>query len=376
MASKCCLILATMMAGSPVLALEALDESSLSEVTGQAQGLRYTSEYDARIDSISYIDDDGLGADGTVGTISMSPIRMYTPVNRPVQIDLEIKEINGRKAVVFTNRDLPIELEVGSLAINGQSLGGLGQGNFQIADGDALVTRMYAGGRIGSGFTLDLLIPKSMRMDTYYEDEGARFTSTIDFSDPRGPNLGGLTLENITFDLETDGLRIGMPTINGGNINIYNARIGDDVLNSLAFRNIQMVSGGYLLIKNAEQAGEIGIEFDSRIAAGSSFELVYIAGEVDDNYPNLNVFEMSAQVSMPTNFDVKGMRMNVDGERGLVFDFDAATATDGVSGNLLVENITLQRSDKVGVGAVPASIGTLDMQVNLTQNSYLQVEGH
>ncbi|UXD86873.1 DUF6160 family protein [Thalassolituus hydrocarboniclasticus] len=376
MASKCCLILATMMAGTPALALEALDESSLSEVTGQAQGLRYTSEYDARIDSISYIDDDGLGADGTVGTISMSPIRMYTPVNRPVQIDLEIKEINGRKAVVFTNRDLPIELEVGSLAINGQSLGGLGQGNFQIADGDALVTRMYAGGRIGSGFTLDLLIPKSMRMDTYYEDEGARFTSTIDFSDPRDPNLGGLTLENITFDLETDGLRIGMPTINGGNINIYNARIGDDVLNSLAFRNIQMVSGGYLLIKNAEQAGEIGIEFDSRIAAGSSFELVYIAGEVDDNYPNLNVFEMSAQVSMPTNFDVKGMRMNVDGERGLVFDFDAATATDGVSGNLLVENITLQRSDKVGVGAVPASIGTLDMQVNLTQNSYLQVEGH
>jgi len=376
MASKCCLILATMMAGTPALALEALDESSLSEVTGQAQGLRYTSEYDARIDSISYIDDDGLGADGTVGTISMSPIRMYTPVNRPVQIDLEIKEINGRKAVVFTNRDLPIELEVGSLAINGQSLGGLGQGNFQIADGDALVTRMYAGGRIGSGFTLDLLIPKSMRMDTYYEDEGARFTSTIDFSDPRDPNLGGLTLENITFDLETDGLRIGMPTISGGNINIYNARIGDDVLNSLAFRNIQMVSGGYLLIKNAEQAGEIGIEFDSRIAAGSSFELVYIAGEVDDNYPNLNVFEMSAQVSMPSNFDVKGMRMNVDGERGLVFDFDAATATDGVSGNLLVENITLQRSDKVGVGAVPASIGTLDMQVNLTQNSYLQVEGH
>ena len=376
MASKCCLILATMMAGTPALALEALDESSLSEVTGQAQGLRYTSEYDARIDSISYIDDDGLGADGTVGTISMSPIRMYTPVNRPVQIDLEIKEINGRKAVVFTNRDLPIELEVGSLAINGQSLGGLGQGNFQIADGDALVTRMYAGGRIGSGFTLDLLIPKSMRMDTYYEDEGARFTSTIDFSDPRDPNLGGLTLENITFDLETDGLRIGMPTISGGNINIYNARVGDDVLNSIAFRNIQMVSGGYLLIKNAEQAGEIGIEFDSRIAAGSSFELVYIAGEVDDNYPNLNVFEMSAQVSMPSNFDVKGMRMNVDGERGLVFDFDAATATDGVSGNLLVENITLQRSDKVGVGAVPASIGTLDMQVNLTQNSYLQVEGH
>ena len=375
MALKCCLALSAVVALSQAHALEELNEQALSDVTGQAQGLRYTSESDVRVDSISYIDDDGLN-NGTVGSVSLSPVRMYTPVNRPVQIDLEVKEVNGRKALVFTNRDLPIELEVGSVAVNGVSLGGLGQGNFQIGSGDALITNMYAGGQIGSGFTLDVLIPGSMSMDTYYEDEGTRFTTTVDFSDPRDANAGGLDLTSMTFDLETDGLRIGLPVINGGNINLYNARVGNDVLNSLAFRNIQMLSGGYLLLKNAENAGEIGIEMDARLASGSSLELVYIAGEVDDSYPNQNVFEMSAQVSLTSDFDVRGMRLNVDGDRGLVFDFDPAAAGDGISAGLRVDSIRLQRSDQVGQGALPASIGTLDAQINLTQNTYLQVQGH
>ena len=126
MASLGCLRLHALFAGCaavfPVLAMQPLDEQSLSEVTGQAQGLRYTSEYDARIDSISYIDDDGLG-NGNVGTLTLSPVRLYTQTNRPVQIDLEVKEVNGRKALVFTNRDLPIETEIGSFAVNGYSLG-------------------------------------------------------------------------------------------------------------------------------------------------------------------------------------------------------------------------------------------------------------
>lgn len=382
MASKCCLLLGAVFAASNVIALEALDEQTMSDVTGQAQGLRYTSEFDARIDSITYIDDDGMGeADSSVGTLSMAPVRVYTPTNRPVQVDLEVRDVNGEKALVFTNRDLPFEIEVGSIAINGDSLGGYGQGNFQIGSGDAVVTYLYAGGfpvngTPGNGLTLDVDIPASMSFETYFEDEGTRMTTTVDFGDPYDPAGGGLLLEDISFDLVGEGLRIGLPTIDGGNINFYNVRIGDDVLNSLALRNIIVQPGGYLLVKNARGADEYGIEMDSVIKQDSGFDFVYIAGEVDGSYPNANVFELSAGVLMASDFEVKGLRMNVDGERGLVFDFDNTDANSGASANLVVQDVTMQRSDKVSTVATPVSLGTLDMQINLSNNSYLQVQGH
>jgi hypothetical protein len=359
----------------PTLALQPIADQQLAAVTGQAQGLRLTSEYDARIDSINYIDDDGVGNGGSVGALTLSPVRMFTPTNRPIEIDIEVKQVNGRKAVVFTNRDLPVELRVGSVAINGESLGGMGQGNFSIGSGDALITRMYAGGEVGSGFTLDVLIPASMSLDAYYEDDGARLTNTLSFSDPRDANGGGLQFRNMTFDLETDGLRIGMPEVNDGNFNIYNARLGDDVLNSLAFRNINIPSGGYWLLKNAENAGEYGIEMDSRLPQGTALQLVYIAGAVGDNYPNAETHEFSADIELLSNLDVQGLRMNVDGERGLVLDFDTNTSSDGIRGQLSMSNMTLQRSDQVGSGTT-VGLGTLDAQINLSRNTFLQIEGH
>lgn len=381
MASLRCLQLAATLAGIaaayPVLALQPLDEQSLSEVTGQAQGLRYTSEYDARIDSVSYIDDDGL-LGGDVGTITLSPVRIYTQTNRPVQIDLEVKEVGGRKALVFTNRDLPIEMEVGSVAINGNSLGGFGQGHFQIGSNDALVTTLYAGGSAGNGLTLDLDIPASMSYENWIEDvdSGARLITTIDFSDPRNPAAGGLNLKNLTFDLDAEGLRVGLPETTGGTINFYNVRIGQDVLNSIAMRNIVFMPGGYLLVKNARGHDEIGLEMDLKISQDSAFDYYYITGEVGADYPSENIFEMSANIRLLSDLTVKGMRMNVDGERGLVFDFDNTNAQHGVSANLLVSDFTMQRSDRVGVVQNPVSLGTLDIQMNLTSNTYLQVEGH
>ncbi|WP_430459644.1 DUF6160 family protein [Thalassolituus sp. LLYu03] len=375
MALKCCLALGAMLAAGHALALEALDESSLSDVTGQAQGLRYTSEFDARIDSITYIDDDGL-AGGEVGTISMSPVRVYTPTNRPVQVDLEVRDVGGEKALVFTNRDLPFEVEVGSIAINNQSLGGYGQGNFQIGSGDSLVTYLYAGGYQGNGLKLDIEIPASMSYDTWIEDEGARFTTTVDFSDPYNPSSGGIVLKDITFDLVGEGLRIGLPTVTGGNINFYNARIGDDVLNSVALRDINLQPGGYLLVKNARGAAEYGLEFDAVVKAGSSLDYVYIAGAVDGDYPSADVFEMSAGIVLASDYEVNGMRMNLDGERGLVFDFDTNDATSGVTANVIVQDFTLMRSDKVATTVNPISLGTMDIQMNLSNASYLQVEGH
>merc|ERR1712000_500639 len=81
-----------------VAALEALNEQALAEVTGQAQGLRYTSEFDASVDTISYIDDDGLDG-GPLGELTLSPVRIYTQTNRPVQVDLEVRDVDGEKAL-------------------------------------------------------------------------------------------------------------------------------------------------------------------------------------------------------------------------------------------------------------------------------------
>ncbi|MDK2777692.1 MAG: hypothetical protein KYX62_08525 [Pseudomonadota bacterium] len=304
------------------------------------------------------------------------PVRLYTPTNRPVQVDLEVRDIGGEKALVFTNRDLPFELQVGSLAINGYALGGFGQGNFQISSGDALITYLYAGGYDGNGLTLDLDIPASMSYDTYFDDEGTRFTTTVDFGDPYDAAGGGLLLEDISFDLVAAGLRIGLPVTSGGNINFYNARVGDNVLNSMALRNIVLQPGGYVLVKNARGADEYGLEIDSVITSGSGFDYVYIAGEVGSHYPSADVYELSASVSMLTDTEVRGLRLNVDGERGLVMDFDHTDSSAGAAANLLVENITLQRSDRVGQNPDPVSIGTMDMQINISNNSYLQVEGH
>lgn len=375
MSSRFGLLVLALGLSLPLSAMEALDDGALATVTGQAQGLRYTSEYDARIDSITYIDDDGLDG-GRVGTLSLSPVRIYTQTNRPVQVDLEVKDVNGRKALVFTNRDLPVEVDIGSLAINGVSLGGFGQGNFNIGQNDVFVSTLYAGGHDGNGLTLDLDIPSSMSYDTYYENDGTRLTTTVDFGDPRDPSGGGLLLRDITFDLEGEGLRIGVPTTEGGNINFYNVRIGDDVLNSTAMRNISIQPGGYLLLKNAKGANEIGIEMDLLVTQNSSFDWVYITGPIDGTYPSANVFEMSANVRLLSDFAVKGLRMNVDGDRGLVFDFDQQNASHGVSANVLASDFTLQRSDRVGLGAAPVSLGSLDVQMNLTNASYLQIQGH
>lgn len=394
MALKCYLGLAGVLFQiSTVQALEALDEAAMSNVTGQAQGIRLTSEYDSSIKSISYYDDDGLGADGSGGVISLSPVRVYTPTNRPLIVDVQVGEKvrdNGetRTGLLFYNRDLPINIEVGSIAINGKSIGGFGQQNFQIknnlnadpSDDQVYTVDLFAGGAVGNnGITLDVDLPSSMSFDTYYEDDGVRLSSTVDFGNPFDASGGGLKMSGVTFDLVPEGLQIGLPTITGGNVNVYNASIGDEILNSAAYRNINL-KGGALLLKNAEQAGESGLEIDLRVNKDSSLDYVYIAGEVDENYlagnPGAEIYEGSATISFEDDLLVQGMRMNVDGERGLVFDFDNSTATDGVRAHLQGRNIRFDRADRAAAGIHSPSIGTIDARLHLTNNTYLQVQGH
>lgn len=408
MAAKCYLVLIGILSQvGTVQALEALDDSSMSAITGQAQGIRLTSEFDATTSSVSYYDDNGYYRPVTPGAISddagsieFSQVRVQTPTNRPLVVDMVVGDFSpdgiepARKGLFFYARDLPLDISVESIAINGLSLGRYAQGDFKIADGDALVTRLFPGGQVGEGFTLDVEIPKSMSFETYFEDDGARFSSRIDFSDPRDPSIGGLTLRGMTFDLVDEGLRIGLPTSDGGNINVYNAAVEGGVLNSAAYRNIVLADGGYILAKNAKDLNDVGMELDLKLAKDSSLDFVYLAGTVDENYPNPTpdpndptadpsyVYEASVSFKLLKDFDVTGLRMNVDRERGLVLDFDTSGGEQTViSTQLLAENITIQRSDLVKLptdaGYVrPVSLGTIDANINLTNNTYLQVEGH
>ena len=109
MASLRCLSLtvtiAALVLSTPAMALQAMDDHSLSDVTGQAQGLRITEQQEIVIDSLSYIDDDGLGADGTIGSITLSNIRQFTPNNRPTIRDFEVKQTAKGQALVMTSRE-------------------------------------------------------------------------------------------------------------------------------------------------------------------------------------------------------------------------------------------------------------------------------
>ena len=177
------------------------------------------------------------------------------------------------------------------------------------------------------------------------------------------------------------------------------------MLNSAAYRNIKL-KGGYVLVKNAKNSGDVGVEFDVNLNAyaaddtgktgeTASLDFVYLAGTVDENYPNpvpdpndpdadpAYVYEASVSFRLLDDLKVDGLRMNVDRERGLVLDFDRSGSQKEtvISTRLLAENITLQRSDQVKLPTDanyqrPVSLGTIDANINLTNHTYLQVEGH
>lgn len=394
MASLRCLPLtvtvAALFMSAPSFALKVLDDQSLSGVTGQAQGLKITQQQEMVIDSLSYIDDDGLGQNGTLGSITLSNIRQYTPNNRPTIRDFEVKDLGaGRgKGLIMTSRELAVYREIGDVAINGKSLGSFGQNNYHFNPGDVIETGIYAGGSVGNnGISIDVDVPSSLSYDNWHEINGAKSYVTINYDDPYNQGNGGIFYKNITVDIVDDGVRVGLPTISNGFVNQYNACVGNDqscrssgrnnVTHSTAYRNINLLPNGYVLVKNAKGANEIGLELDMVVRSGSNLDYVYIYGEVGTNYPSSDVSEMSAHVELKSDLIVSGLRMNVDGERGLVFDFDnTVPGATVVSGNIELSDITLLRSDKVSTTPNPVSIGTLDVQLNLTNNSYVQIEGY
>lgn len=399
MASLRCLPLTVTMAAlfvsAPTYSMQALDDQSLSDVTGQAQGLRITDDQEIIINSLSYHDDDGHGIDGTPGVITLNSVRQYSASGRPSVRDFEVKDLGQGRGIglIMTSRQLDISREIEDVLINDKSLGGFGQMNYSFDDGDFIQTGIYAGGSsvggVGAkGISFDVNVPSSLSYDTWHSTNGVKRFVTTNYDDPYNPGQGGMFFQKFSIDIVDDGVRLGLPTITNGFMNQYNECVGTeescrgegrkDITHSTAFRNINMPEGGYALIKNAKAANEAGLEFDLVIKQGTNLDFVYIYGEVSDNYPSDSIFELSTHVELLSDATVDGLRMNVDGQRGLVLDFDneANPGATVVSANVVLSDITLMRSDRVQTTPNPVSLGTLDVQLNLTNNSYVQIEGY
>jgi hypothetical protein len=381
---------------TPTLALEQLDDAVLSKVTGQAQGLKYTSEFGISIQSIDYFDDD----DG--GSIKFSNVSIGTAINRPLVIDVEVgtdPNDPARRGLFLSAKDLAVEYKIANIYINDESLGGFGGDNFQMYADDQYVSRFYAGGRNGDGLSIDIEIPDSMTSDQYYEDSGVRLTTSIGFSQPdplSTGKTGGMVLRNLTLDIEEDGVMIGLPEITDGAINFYNFRLGDDILNSVALRHINLLSGGELYIKPSKDLNSTGLEADALIKQGSNLDLVYISGSIDGGYPDENTFEMAGHINFDTDFEVNGLTVNVSKENGIELAFNETFVSpdndgtifekittsglldNGVKGEFTLSDVFLYRSD---VDVIPSSAthvgaGEINAAIHILPTSYVHVRGH
>ncbi|MFY9178848.1 MAG: DUF6160 family protein [Venatoribacter sp.] len=382
-----CLSLTVLLVAAPnIWALEALDDQHLSDISGQGQGLRITQQFENTIDSISYIDDDGLN--GSAGTLTLSNVRVYTPDNRPTIMDIEVKDIDGKKALVITSRQDFQETEIGAVSVNGNTLISMGTSGTQILDEAKYVnpeTRIYTGGHSGNGLTIDTISPTYRTQESWQEDDGTRVihtTTSLEFHKAPNARATSVVFKNITIDIVDEGLRIGIPEVSGATSSSINTRVGNERVGytyhgSSSIRNMNIPTGGYLLLKNAKEAGKQGLELDLSLPSGTNMENVTIQGFVDlDTYyqGQSENFEQSAKITLKSDLLVKGMRVNVDGERGVVMDFDPTGPANVASVNLEMKDITLKHNSVASPKVV--SLGTLDVQLNLTNQTYIQIEGH
>lgn len=351
--------------------LQSLDDEGLSKVVGQSRGLTIKSENNVDIDSFSYTDDDGLDL-GSSGELSLSGIKIRTTPSKPMDMDMELKAHNGKQAVWLTIRSLSTSFSVNSIAINGKSLGGFVQLPIFMGINDTATVRLYAGGQVGNGLTLDLVLPTSLRMESSYIDDSTRLTQTMTLKDPNNPTRTTLNLEGITLDIDNDGLRVGLPQISNGYIAMENMKVKNSVFGSSILRNINIKPGAFVMVKNAKRQNEIGIELDATLKKGSNFEMASVSSELVNSTPSSSNFVNSARISLVEDLRVKGLRMNVDGDRGLIFDF---ASNGGLQANIEIDKVYLYRGGQAG-NVTRASLGRAILDMNLGSQTYLQVQGH
>jgi hypothetical protein len=371
-------------------ALERLDDSSMSDVVAQ-EGVILRSEYEIKIDSIEYFDEDDHGK------VSMTDVNVATRAQQVIDIDvvsgtdLGIADRNGRNGIRFTNKELPIDASVDIVRINGKSIGGFGMRNLTMGGVSPLIVDLWAGGydlndnglTDESGFTLDITIPKESSYDLYYNDDGTELSLTVDHCSAYSGSTctaGGLNVKGMTFDVTDEGLRMGVPQIESGQINIRNFKINDSVVNDITLKNFTIPRGGYITLGAPDVAGQSAINFDAYFASGTGFDFQFFDSSDSD------VQELSANISFTalssdagntaTNyFHVKDSSINVrSGQNEGIFIAlgDAVSGTGGIRGTVNARDIVLK---PVNASSAPV-LGSIQMNLEILPGSYLEVMGH
>ena len=368
-------------------ALEQLDDSSMSDVVAQ-EGVILRSEYEIQIDSLQYFDEDDYGS------ITMSNINIATRSQQVIDVDIVsgAGDRAGRNGVRFSNKELPVDLSVDTVKINGKSLGGFGMRHLTTGGMDPLIVDVWAGGYDSndngiadeSGFTLDISVPKETSYDLYYTDDGSELSMTVDHcSEYSGSTCvaGGIEFKGMTFDVTDKGLRAGIPEITSGQVNIRNFRLNESVFNDITLKNFTIPTGGYITLGAPDILGESAINFDAYFAAGSGFDFVYYDSSDSD------VQEFNASVSFDalssdageaaTNyFYVKDGSINVrsGNDKGILIALgkgDHITGSGGVRGSMSINDIMMKP-----VGAASAAVlGSIKMNLQVLPGSYLEVMG-
>jgi len=401
-----------------VNALEQLDDISMSDVVAQ-EGVRLISEYELYIQNISLIDTDGKGS------TSLSDITQSTRPNRQQVIDFKIaseaslhESMYGsactpgagcddtRLGLAFFNRDLPYDMTVGGIEINGKSVAKISVTDFEVnafsqfthnteflaplsADQQSLNVTAFPGGFDGRGINFSIYVPKTAQFKQDVEVNGVKLSSTVRFidADPTDSGLsdkdvngnpnasgvkttindyqGGLDMSNITVDGVADGIRIGLPTMEDGVVAITDFRIGNDeigydYINDIVLKDIDL-TGGFIVLKPDEAADKSSINIDMTINENTAFTYVY-------RDPN---DQISARISLISDLEVKDASINTTIENGLELGLG------DISGRVKIDHITLAPNFYTDAQReIQAPLGELTVNLNIANTSYLHIQGN
>jgi hypothetical protein len=375
-------------------ALERLDDFSMSDVVAQ-EGIRLLTEYEATIDSVQYFDDKNPSDSNDTGGGYLSFIDVNLATRAQQIIDIEVVngtdsslagiDRTGRTGVRLSSDEFPIDLTVGDLKINGESIGRVGMTDYTTGGVSPIVFDLWAGGydedsnglADESGLTLDVIFPKESSYTIYYEEDGTRLSSNVNYCADDACTTGGLVLEDITIDVVAEGLRLGLPTINNGTFNISDFRIGtsdDDYsdINELSFSNINIGAGGYIILGAPTDYGETAITFDMELAE-TNFDFTFY--DITDTAKN----------RITTNIQISGLDgVGVASANGEINILEIVTPLDGSpkTGGLHIDyeaelQIVATDFTMQGDGVTDAPVlGSFELNLQILSGSYLEVMGH
>jgi hypothetical protein len=402
-----------------VNALETLDDSRMSDVVAQ-EGVRLISEYELYIQNISLIDTNDHGS------TTLSDITQSTRPNRQQIIDFKVAseaalyESNhgvacsagpgcddNRLGLAFFNRDLPYDLTIGGIEINGKSVAKVSVTDFEVnafdqfthdarflapltLDQQSLNVTVFPGGAEGRGINFSVYVPKTAQFKQEFEVNGIKLASTVRFidADPSDDDLsnkdingnplgggvarttindyqGGLDLTNITVDGVDDGIRIGLPTLTDGviaitDLSIGNDEIGYDKINDVIFKDIDL-TGGFMVLKPDENLGASSVNLDMTVNKDTAFTYVY--RDPSD--------QISTRISLTENLVIKNASMNTSIENGLELGLG------DITGRVKLDQLTLAPNFYTDLQrAKQAPLGELTVNLNIGNASYLHIQGN